>query len=66
MVFWYRTIKLLAVGVVDFLLIHEYRRYPVIPNPLGTFIIKNRQSIGIVIERNSVEKDGVNKSEKIS
>ena len=41
-------------------------RYPVIPNPLETLIIKNRQPIGIVIKRNREEKRGVNKSEKTS
>ena len=36
--------------------IYGYRRYPVIPNPLETFIIKNRQPIGIVIKRNCGKK----------
>ena len=46
--------------------IYGYRRYPVIPNPLETFIIKNRQPIGIVTKRNRGENGGVNKWEKIS
>ena len=48
------------------LFICGYRRYPVIPNPLETFTIKNKQPIGIVIERNRGGKGDVNKSEKIS
>ena len=38
--------------------IYAYRRYPVIPNPLEAFIIKNRQPLGITIERNRGKKEG--------
>ena len=54
------------MGINWLLLIHGYGGYPVIPNPLETFIIKKRQQIGIVTERNCGKKEGANKSEKIS
>ena len=38
--------------------IYTYRRYSIIPYPLEAFIIKNKEPLGIVIERNRDKKEG--------